>query len=119
MVHQSLHMIIISSIVLGMILVPLPAMASETGIISTLFVGDPFIKPGFPTPALIEDPKIRLTRVVGELAFITRREKTKAMRIYLPRTKEHLTERHDLVTLAAIRADHLSPAFEKWIGESG
>lgn len=107
----------LSIIILGMILLPLPAMASETGIISTLFIGDPFLKPGFPTPALIEDPKISLTRVVGELYFITKREMTKAMRIYLPRTKEHLTERHDLVALAAIRSDHLSPAFEKWIAE--
>lgn len=103
-----LTMLMLSSSVFG---------AAEIGVIRTLFVGDPFMRPGFPTVALVEDPKISLTRVVGELAFITKREMTKAMRIYLPRTKEHLTQRHDLVALAAIRSDHLSPAFEKWIGE--
>ena len=107
----------ILSIILGVAPLPLTMADSETGTINTLFIGDPFIQPGFPTPALIEDPKISLTRVVGELAFITKQEMTKAMRIYLPRTEEHLTERYDLVALAAIRSDHLSPAFEKWIGD--
>jgi hypothetical protein len=107
----------ILAIILGVAPLPLTMADSETGTINTLFIGDPFIQPGFPTPALIEDPKISLTRVVGELAFITKQEMTKAMRIYLPRTEEHLTERYDLVALAAIRSDHLSPAFEKWIGE--
>jgi len=108
---------LLALIIAGAVLFPLTLAKAETGVIETLFIGDPFLKPGFPTPALIEDPKVSLTRVVGELAFITKKEMTKAMRIYLPRTKEHLTQRHDLVTLAAIRSDHLSPSFEKWIGE--
>jgi len=75
------------------------------------------MRPGFPTPALVEDPKISVTGIVAELAFVTRREMEKAMRVYLPRTRKQLFEEYDLVTLAAIRSDHLSPAFEKWIGE--
>ncbi len=100
-----------------LIIMPTGARATDDGIIATLFIGDPFMSPGFPTPALVEDPKIRVTRVVGELAFITKKEMTKAMRVYLPRTKEHLTQNHDLVVLAAIRSDHLSAMFEKWIGD--
>jgi len=91
------------------------ADCQEGGIIEVLFIGDPFMRPGFPTPALVEDPKIRLTPVVGELAFVTRKEMAKAMRIYLPRTQKHLSENHDLVALAAIRSDHLSGAFHSWV----
>jgi hypothetical protein len=92
-----------------------PATSQDTGVIRVLYVGDPFMRPGFPTPALVEDPKISLTPVVGELAFVSKKEMAKAMRVYLPRTEEQLRQRHDLVVLAAIRADHLSGLFEKWV----
>lgn len=93
------------------------AIEPHTGVIGLLFIGDPFMRPGFPTPALVEDPKISVTGVLAELAFVTKKEMTRFMRIYLPRTKKHLVDRYDLVALAAIRSDHLSPAFEKWIAE--
>ena len=85
--------------------------------IRTLYIGDPFMKPGFPTPALVEDPKITVAPILAELAFVTRYEMTRFMRIYLPRTKKQLTENYDLVALAAIRSDHLPANFEKWIAE--
>lgn len=93
------------------------AHCEDDGIIDLLYIGDPFMRPGFPTPALVEDPKISLTAVVAELFFITSREMKKAMRVYLPRTQKHLTENHDLVALAAIRSDHLSGAFQRWVAD--
>ncbi len=94
------------------------AVDPATGVIRTLFIGDPFMKPGFPTPALAEDPKITVTPVLAELYFVAKKDMIRYMRMYLPRTKKQLVVRHDLVVLAAIRADHLSHAFEKWVAEA-
>jgi len=95
-------------------LLPL-ASAPSTGIIRTLFIGDAFMLPGFPMPALVEDPKISVTPILAEVAFVTKTEMQRFMRIYLPRTQERLVQNYDLVIISALKANDISGAFEKWI----
>jgi len=101
-----------------LLLAPAVSALSPTGVIRTLFIGDPFMTPGFPTPAMVEDPKISLTPVRAEVAFVTTTEMKKFMRIYLPRTKEKLASDYDLIILSAVKANSLTGTFEKWMAEA-
>ena len=103
--------------ILLLTLVTLESRVEATGVIRTIYIGDCFMRPGFPTPGLVEDPKISLTRIVGEIGFVDEKEMTRAMRIYLPRTSKHLSENFDLIVLSAFKSNSLAYAFNKWIAD--
>ncbi len=95
-----------------------PRVDPETGRIRTLFIGDPFLEPGFPTTAFLEDPKIHLTRIEAEIfsrnPALYAANMQRFMRIYLPRSESNLLENYDALIITAIFADDLRTEFQVW-----
>ncbi len=99
-----------------------PKVDPQTGRIRTLFIGDPFIRPGFPTPALLEDPKIQLTRIEAELGYMVIvgtsnpvATMQRFLRLYMPRSESNLIENYDAVIITAIRSDDVRMDFQLWV----
>lgn len=95
-----------------------PKVDPETGKIRTLFIGDPYLKPGYPTTALLEDPKIQLTRIEAEIGYQNpawgRTEMQRWLRLYLPRAESDLLDNYDALIVTAIRSDDLKSEFQVW-----
>lgn len=84
-----------------------------------MFIGDPFLKPGYPTAAMVEDPKIDLTRIEAEIGYknpsIGYENMQRFLRLYLPRSEAHLLENYDVIIITAIRSNDLKPKFQSWV----
>ncbi len=95
-----------------------PKVDPQTGRIRTLFIGDPYLKPGYPTMAFIEDPKIHLTRIEAEIGYQNpawgRAEMQRWLRLYLPRSESSLLDNYDVLIITAIRSDDLKHEFQAW-----
>ncbi len=98
---------------------PPPKVDPQTGRIRTLFIGDPFLKPGYPTAAMVEDPKIDLMRIEAEIGYknpsIGYENMQRFLRLYLPRSEAHLLENYDVIIITAIRSNDLKPEFQSWV----
>ena len=121
LVSRSVLTILLTVSVCSNACLSLPRVDPEKGIIRTLFIGDAFLEPYFPAPLLIEDPMMDMTLVpaqigrvgLGYLGTITKARRM--IRIYLPRTKQDLWSTYDVVMMAAVQADYLSPEFQTWV----
>jgi uncharacterized membrane protein len=95
-----------------------PRADPVTGRIRALFIGDPFLKPGYPTTALLEDPKIQLTRIEAEIGYsnpaVGFENMQRFLRLYLPRTESTLIENYDMLIITAIRSNDLKMEFQLW-----
>ena len=99
-----------------------PKVDPQTGKIRTLFIGDPFMQPGFPTPALVEDPKIDLTRIESELGYMVIVGQAnpvatmqRFLRLYMPRSESSLIDNYDAIIITAIRSDDVRMEFQRWV----
>jgi uncharacterized membrane protein len=95
-----------------------PKVDPQTKRIRLLFIGDPFLEPGYPTTALLEDPKIHLTRIEAEIGYrnpaLGKERMLRFLRIYLPRTEDTLIENYDMLIITAIQSNHLKHEFQLW-----
>ena len=95
-----------------------PKVDPETGRIRTLFIGDPYVAPGYPTMALLEDPKIQLTRIEAEIGYtnpsLGYKNMQRFLRLYLPRSEANLLENYDVLIITAIRSNDLKDEFQVW-----
>jgi hypothetical protein len=95
-----------------------PKVDPVTGRIRTLFIGDPFLRPGYPTTALVEDPKIQLTRIEAEIGYsnpaVGLENMQRFLRLYLPRTESTLIDNYDMLIITAIRSNDLKREFQLW-----
>lgn len=95
-----------------------PKVDPQTGRIRTLFIGDPFLAPGYPTAALVEDPKIQVTRVEAEIGYsnpaVGLENMQRFLRLYLPRSESNLLENYDMLIITAIRSNDLKTEFQLW-----
>ncbi len=98
-----------------------PKVDPNTGRIRTLFIGDPYVKPGYPTRAFIEDPKIELMRIPAEIGSTNpsfgKQQMERFLRLYLPRSRSDFLQNYDMVILTAIRSSDLKIEVQKWIKE--
>ena len=96
-----------------------PKVDPETGRIRVLFIGDPFLAPGYPTAAMVEDPKIQLTRIEAEIGYknpsLGYERMQRFLRLYLPRSEKDLLEHYDEVIVTAIRSCDLKTEFQDWV----
>ncbi len=102
-----------------------PKVDPQTGRIRTLFIGDPYTQPGFPTPAFLEDPKIQLTRIEAELGYSVIlglpdpvQVMQRFLRLYMPRSESNLLENYDAVIITAIRSDDVRREFQQWVKDA-
>jgi uncharacterized membrane protein len=95
-----------------------PKVDPQTGRIRTLFIGDPFMRPGYPTAALVEDPKIQLTRIEAEIGYsnpaVGLENMQRFLRLYLPRSEDNLIGNYDMLIITAIRSNDLKLDFQMW-----
>ena len=110
--------IVLTVCIVASLVVQPASSLSPTGVVRVLFIGDAFTSPGFPLPAMLEDPKVSVTPVRAEAAFVTTTQMKKFMRIYLPRSEERLASDYDLIVLSAVKANALSGTFEKWMADA-
>jgi len=96
-----------------------PKVDPQTGRIRTLFIGDPFLKPGYPTIALLEDPKIQLTRIEAEIGYknpaLGYENMERFLRLYLPRSERDLLDKYDMIIITAMRSNDLKREFQLWV----
>ncbi len=97
---------------------PPPRADPVTGRIRTLFIGDPFLAPGYPTTAMTEDPKIHLTRIEAEIGYtnpaVGLENMQRFLRLLLPRTESNLLDNYDVLIITAIRSNDLKHEFQIW-----
>jgi uncharacterized membrane protein len=112
-------------VIISLVTVPIakgldePRVDPETGSIRLLFIGDSFMKPGFPTPYYSDDPRIDVTPVPSEIAILGGDALAfRYYRMYLPRTEEFLKERYDEVIIADAQSHHLKSQVQFWIRNS-
>jgi len=95
-----------------------PKVDPVTGRIRTLFIGDPFLRPGYPTTALLEDPKIHLSRIEAEIGYknpaVGLENMQRFLRLLLPRTESTLIDNYDMLIITAIRSNDLKREFQLW-----
>ncbi len=95
-----------------------PKVDPQTNRIRTLFIGDPFLRPGYPTTAFTEDPKIHLTRIEAEIGYtnpaVGYENMQRFLRLYLPRSESNLLENYDVLVITAIRSNDLKAEFQIW-----
>ncbi len=89
----------------------------ETGKIRLLHIGLAFLRPDHPDPVFRRDPKIDLTMVPAFSTVMEMQEMQRVMRLYLPRSKEELEQKHDLVLIDGVDAFHIKDQFLRWISE--
>ncbi len=110
--------ILLSLIFLIMLLPPSGARTdAKTGRIRVLYIGDSDLGPGYPAPAMIEDPKIQLTRIEAEIgtSWATGyRSMQRWLRLYLPRSEDDMVEKYDMLIIAGIRSEDLKARFHVW-----
>lgn len=98
-----------------------PRVDPEKGTIRTIFIGDAFLEPYFPAPLLMQDPIVKMTLVPSQIRSLEQdspeiQAKTKrALRTYLPRTREALWSGYDVVMLAATQANLVKTEFKMWV----
>jgi len=121
--RSSLLIIIVAILLPAITFAQNPRVDPDTGKIRTLFIGDPFLQPGYPTLALIEDPKIQLTRIEAEIGYrdpvrigIPRMQRF--LRLYLPRSRSDLIDNYDMLIVTAIRSNDLKIQFQLWAKEA-
>jgi hypothetical protein len=83
----------------------------DTGRIRTLFIGSVLVGIGYPAPAMIEDPKIELTRVEAQIGssnpLLGFENMQRFLRLYLPRSGDDLLQNYDMLIVTGIRSDDL------------
>jgi uncharacterized membrane protein len=96
-----------------------PKVDPEKGSIRLLFIGDSFMKPGFPTPYFSDDPRIDVTPIPSEIAILGGDELAfRYYSMYLPRTEGYLREKYDEVIIADSQSHHLKSEVHFWIRNS-
>jgi uncharacterized membrane protein len=74
-----------------------PKRDPETGIIRLLYIGAPFMQG--PYAVFRQDPLLATTPVDGNLFGVPPEQVKKSMRQYMPRTREDMVERYDIIGL--------------------
>ncbi len=117
----SFLVVLMVSVQIGLSALP-PKVDPQTGRIRTLFIGDPYLQPGFPTPAFLEDPKIHLMRIEAELGYNVIlgtpdpvATMQRFLRLYMPRSESSLIDNYDAVIITAIRSDDVRMEFQTWV----
>jgi uncharacterized membrane protein len=90
----------------------------DTGRIRTLFIGSALVGIGYPAPAMVEDPKIELTRVEAQIGssnpLLGFENMQRFLRLYLPRSEDDLLQNYDMLIVTGIRSDDLKMSFQRW-----
>jgi len=88
----------------------------ETGIIRMLHIGKAWLQPASPGPTFVRDPRISWMPVPAH-AWSMGEEAKRNLRIYLPRSREELLAKYDVVVEDGMTATDLPGPFIKWLIE--
>ena len=86
----------------------------RTGRIRLLHIGLAFLRPDHPDPVFLMDPKIDLTMVPAFSTVMETDEIRRMMRLYMPRTKQEVSEGLDLILIDGVDAYNVNPEFLSW-----
>jgi hypothetical protein len=86
----------------------------RTGKIRLLHIGLAFLRPDHPDPVFLMDPKIDLTMVPAFSTVMETAEIRRMMRLYMPRTKEEVSEGLDLILIDGVDAYNVNREFLRW-----
>ena len=93
-----------------------PRVDPETNIIRLLHVGKAWYQANAPGPIFIQDPKISWFPVPAH-AWSMGAEAFRALRLYLPRSKQRFFDDFDVVLIDGMEALHLRQDFQYWVTE--
>ncbi len=88
-----------------------------TGRVRLLHMGCAFMRPDHPDPVFFRDPKIDLTIVPAYDLVMEYGDIQRMIRLYIPRSKQALDEKYDLVLIDGIDACNVRNEFLQWIVE--
>jgi hypothetical protein len=91
-----------------------PRTDPETNVIRLLHVGKAWYQGNAPGPIFVQDPKINWVPVPAH-AWSMGAEAFRALRLYLPRTKERFMTGYDVVLIDGMEALHLRQDFQTWV----
>jgi len=99
----------------------LPQMASsradpETGIIRVLHIGKAFLQNAHPGPTFVKDPRISWMPVPAH-AWSMGPEADRNLRIYMPRNRQALVSKYDVVIEDGMFSTDMPATFIKWLIE--
>ena len=93
-----------------------PRTDPETNVIRLLHIGKAWYQANAPAPDFVQDPKIEWIPVPAH-AWSMGAEAFRALRLYLPRTKERFMTQYDVVLIDGMEALHLRQDFQTWVVE--
>lgn len=109
------------AVILVMILQPvcngIPREDPETGRLRVLFIGTAFWGTS-PGRILLLDPKLDPTLVPIITVWYTDEQNRRYMRLYMPRSYEHLMSNEDLIHLAGCDAVMITPNWQNWFSRA-
>jgi len=88
----------------------------ETGVIRMLHIGKAFLRPATPGPTFLKDPRISWMPVPAH-AWSLGEEAERNLRIYMPRSRQELHEKYDVVVEDGMYATDMPPRFINWLIE--
>ncbi len=91
-----------------------PRVDPETQVIRLLHLGKAWYRGNAPGPIFLQDPKIDWLPVPACRAH---GDDMKALRIFLPRTRDALLQKFDVVLIDGMDAYDLRPKFQQWLVE--
>jgi len=93
-----------------------PRTDPETGVIRMLHVGKAWLQPASPGPTFVRDPRISWMPVPAH-AWSMGEEAKRNLRIYMPRSREELLAKYDVVVEDGMFATDMPGPFMKWLIE--
>jgi hypothetical protein len=91
-----------------------PRTDPETNVIRLLHIGKAWYQGNAPGPVFVQDSKINWVPVPAH-AWSMGAEAFRALRLYLPRTKERFITGYDVVLIDGMEALHLRQDFQTWV----
>ncbi len=94
-----------------------PRVDPETQVIRLLHIGKAWYQSNAPGPVFVQDPKINWIPVPAHAWSMGSAEAFRALRLYLPRSKEQFFANYDVVLIDGMDASHLRMDFQYWLLE--